>query len=72
MRMRSEYFIENEACTVFKGSPNELSEFCDILVSLLKLGIFEVNQMVLNLVQILLKKSFFGIFNALMLEQKLN
>ena len=65
-------FIENETCAVFKGSANELSEFCDILISLLKLGIFEINQMVLNLVSTLLKKSFFGVFNALMLAQKLN
>lgn len=43
-------FIENDASTVLKASPSELSELCDILITLLSIGVFEINQMVLTLV----------------------
>lgn len=43
-------FIDNDACHILKGSSSELSELCDTLISLLGVGVFEINQMVLTLV----------------------
>ena len=70
--VQAKNFIESKDCGVFKGSAQELSELCDELVAMLKLRIFEVNQMVLALMQSLLKSNFFGVFNAVMLSQKLD
>ena len=62
--VQAKNFIEIESVsTVLKGSSNELSEFCNILVNLLNLGIFEINQMVLTIMQTILEKSFYGVFN---------
>ena len=60
-----------EASTILRGSSNEMSEFCNIIVNLLNLGIFEINQMVLTIMSTMLKKNFFGVFNQLMLSQKI-
>ncbi len=53
------------------STSSELSEFCDILFSMLQLRIFEVNVLVLIIVKKLLVESFFGVFNSLMVTQKL-
>ena len=43
-----------------------------MLIAILKLRVFEVNQMVLTLLHTLPTHNFFEVFNALMLTQKLD
>jgi len=52
--VQAKSFIDAPGCAVLKGSAPELGEFCDVLLSLLKLRVFEINQMVMTIVQSLL------------------
>ena len=66
-------FIENssDASGAFKGSSYELSELLDTLLINLKIGIAEINQMVLTLLHNMLTNDFYGLFNPLMKKAKL-
>ena len=53
----------------FRSTQLELSELCNILLQLPKLGVAEINELVLQIVQLILVKDFFGLFNPAMSAQ---
>ena len=61
-----------EGSAVFKASSFELSELIDSLVSLVKLGVTDINFWVLSLLRLCLQKNFFDVFNEMMITQKLD
>ena len=64
-------YIENKSDQgAFKGSSNELSELFNALTVNIKIGVAEINQMVMTLLQSILTKDFFGLFNPMMKSAK--